>query len=197
MTDPIAFVLACLAVLCVPGPTNTLLATSGAASGVRRSLHLPAAELIGYTLSIWTLALLVAPIVHASPFVSKALRLACAGYLIWSAVHLWREGASALTSSEPVSFGRVLTVTLLNPKALLFAFVIIPHLSQRDIPAALPYLAAHAAITVAASISWISLGALIRAGARTRLDAGVIRRVAASALGVFGLLLSSSVLQTG
>lgn len=197
MTDPIAFALACMAILFVPGPTNTLLATSGAACGVRRSLHLPAAELIGYTIAICTLALLVAPIVHASPVVSKALRLACAGYLIWSAIHLWREGANALTSSEPVGFWRVLTVTLLNPKGLLFAFVIIPHLSERDVPAALPYLAAHAAITLAASISWIGFGALIGAGARARFDAGLIRRVGASALGVFGLLLSSSVLQTG
>jgi threonine/homoserine/homoserine lactone efflux protein len=186
-----------MAVLLVPGPTNTLLATSGAVSGVRRSLPLPAAELIGYTLSIWTLALFVAPIVQASPLISKALRLACAAYLIWSAVHLWREGANALTSKEPVGFWRVLSVTLLNPKGLLFAFVIIPHLSARDLQAAAPYLAAHSAITVAASFSWITFGALVGAGARTRVDAGFIRRVGASALGVFGLLLSTSVLRAG
>lgn len=197
MLDPLAFMLACMAVLFVPGPTNTLLATSGAACGMRCSLHLPAAELIGYTIAIWALALLIAPIVHAWPLVAKALRLACAAYLIWSAIQLWREGANALTSSEPVSFQRVLVATLLNPKGLLFAFVIIPHLSQRDIPAALPYLAAHAAITLAASLSWIGFGALIGAGARTRLDAGVIRRAGASALGLFGLILSSSALHWG
>lgn len=153
MLDPLAFMLACMAVLFVPGPTNTLLAASGAACGMRRSLHLPAAELIGYTIAIWALALLIAPIVHALPLVSKALRLACGAYLIRSAIHLWREGANALASSEPVSFQRVLVATLLNPKGLVFAFVIIPHLRQRDIPAALPYLAAHAAITLAAALS--------------------------------------------
>lgn len=197
MTDPLAFVLACMAVLFVPGPTNTLLATSGAACGVRRSLHLPWAELIGYTIAIWTMALLIAPIVHASPLIAKALRLACAGYLIWSAVHLWREGASALTSSQPVGFRRVLVVTLLNPKGMLFAFVIIPHLGQRDIEAAFPYLVGHMIITLTASIFWISLGALAGGAARVRFDAGAIRRVGASALGVFGLLLTGSVLQAG
>jgi threonine/homoserine/homoserine lactone efflux protein len=197
VTDPLAFFLACAAVLFVPGPTNTLLATSGAAGGFRRSLTLPAAELIGYSISIWTLALLVTPIVDASPIVSLVLRGACGAYLIWSAVHLWREGSNALTSIEPVSFQRVLATTLLNPKAALFALVIIPYLGQREFLAAAPYLLGHAAITISASITWIAIGALIGAGARSRVDAGIIRRVGASALGVFGLILSSSVLMTG
>lgn len=194
MTDPLAFFLACAAVLFVPGPTNTLLATSGAAGGFRRSLALPAAELIGYAISIWTLALLVTPIVDASPIVSLSLRGACGAYLIWSAIHLWREGSSALTSAEPVSFQRVLVTTLLNPKAALFALVIIPHLGQREFAAAAPYLLGHAVITISASLAWIGLGAAIGAGARSRLDPGIIRRVGASALGAFGLILSSSVL---
>lgn len=197
MTDPLAFFLACAAVLFVPGPTNTLLATSGAAGGFRRSLTLPLAELIGYSLAIWTLALLLAPLVNASPLVSLMLRGACGAYLLWSAVHLWREGSSALTSAEPVSFRRVLLTTLLNPKAALFALVIIPHLGQRNFAAAAPYLGGHAAITVTASLTWIALGAAIGAGARGHVGAGLIRRVGASALGVFGILLSSSVLTTG
>lgn len=197
MTDPLAFFLACAAVLFVPGPTNTLLATSGAAGGFRRSITLPAAELGGYTISIWTLALLVTPIVDASPIVSLVLRGACGAYLIWSAVHLWREGSSALTSSEPVSFRRVFVTTLLNPKAALFALVVIPHLGQREFAAAAPYLVGHAAITLAASIAWIAFGALVGEGTRNRVDAGIIRRVGASALGVFGLILSSSVLLAG
>lgn len=197
MTDPIAFLLACMAVLFVPGPTNTLLATSGAAGGFKRSLTLPVAELLGYSISIWTLALLVAPIVHASPLVSIALRIACGAYLLWSAVHLWREGSSALTSAEPVSFWRVLVTTLLNPKALLFALVIIPYLGERNFSAAAPYLVSHAALTVAASLTWIGVGALVGASSREHVGAGLIRRVGASALGVFGLLLSSSVLIGG
>ncbi len=197
MTDPLAFFLACAAVLFVPGPTNTLLATSGAAGGFRRSLTLPLAELIGYSISIWTLALLVAPLVNESPLVSITLRGACGAYLIWSAVHLWREGSSTLTSAEPVSFRRVLVTTLLNPKAALFALVIIPYLGERDFAAASPYLVGHAVVTVSASLTWIAVGAVIGVGARSRVGAGLIRRVGASALGVFGILLSSSVVMTG
>jgi threonine/homoserine/homoserine lactone efflux protein len=197
MFDPIAFVLACMAVLFVPGPTNTLLATSGAAGGFRRSLALPLAELLGYTISIWTLALLVAPLINGSPVLSIVLRLACGAYLVWSAVHLWREGANALTSAEPVSFRRVFVTTLLNPKAILFALVIIPYLGERKFVAAAPYLLGHVLLVVTASLSWIGFGALVGAGARTRVSAGVIRKAGASVLGLFGVILATSVLPVG
>lgn len=192
MTDPIAFLLACMAVLFVPGPTNTLLATSGATVGFGRSLPLAGAELVGYTLAIWILALLLAPLVQSSEYFSAALRLACGAYLIWSAVHLWREGSSALTNAKGVTFRRVLITTLLNPKAILFALVIIPYLGERKFAEAAPYLIAHLAITLAASMLWMGLGAFIGSSARGRIDPGVIRRLGATALGAFGVVLSSS-----
>jgi threonine/homoserine/homoserine lactone efflux protein len=197
MTEPLAFFLACAAVLFVPGPTNTLLATSGAAGGFRRSILLPIAELSGYTIAIWTLALLVGPLVNGSPVLSVVLRLACGAYLVWSAIHLWREGASALTSTEPVSLGRVFVTTLLNPKAILFALVIIPYLGERKFAAAAPYLIGHALMTMTASVCWISFGALVGAGAKAHVGAGVIRRTGASVLGLFGVLLASSTLPIG
>mgnify|MGYP006894100190 CR=1 FL=1 len=59
MTDPIAFVLAVIGLLATPGPTNTLLAASGAAVGFRRSLHLILAEAAGYLCSILVLAVML------------------------------------------------------------------------------------------------------------------------------------------
>jgi threonine/homoserine/homoserine lactone efflux protein len=194
VTDPIAFALASLALLATPGPTNTLLATSGATAGLKRSLPLIGAELSGYAISIAALALAIAPLLNGSPLISVVLRLACGAYLVWSAVHLWREGSSALTSGRPVSFGRVFTTTLLNPKGVVFALVIIPYLGERRLAEAAPYLAGLSGLMVAVALSWISGGALIGAGARGRVDAGVIRKAGAMVLGLFGVLLSGSVL---
>src|SRR6478752_3236474 len=52
MTDPVAFVLSVIALLAVPGPTNTLLATAGGLGGVRRAIALIPAEVAGYLLAI-------------------------------------------------------------------------------------------------------------------------------------------------
>ena len=197
MTDPIAFALACLALLATPGPTNTLLATSGATGGFKRSLPLIGAEQAGYAISILTLALVVAPLLDASPMISIVLRLACGGYLVWSAIHLWREGSDALTSAKPVSFARVFVTTLLNPKGIVFALVLVPHIGERRLVEAVPYLVGLALMIVTVAICWIAAGAMVGAGAKNRVGVGVIRRVGAGVLGVFGVLLSTSVLPLG
>jgi threonine/homoserine/homoserine lactone efflux protein len=194
MTDPIAFVLGCLALLATPGPTNTLLATSGAAAGFMRSTPLMLAEIAGYAVSIFALSLLIAPLLGESPAVSIALRLGCSAYLLWSAVHLWREGANTLASAEPVKFRRVFVTTMLNPKGIIFALVLIPHLGQRRFAEAAPYLLGLVAMIFVVASGWIATGALIGATAKGRVGAGVLRRAGAAVLALFGVLLSSSVL---
>jgi threonine/homoserine/homoserine lactone efflux protein len=47
MTDELSFIIMAVALLATPGPTNTLLATSGAASGFRKSLVLLLGEFLG------------------------------------------------------------------------------------------------------------------------------------------------------
>lgn len=136
MLDPIAFAPAVLALLLTPGPTNTLLAASGATVGVRRSLRLVPCEIAGYGISIFVLILLVGPLVAGHAAFGAALRMAAAGYLAWSAVVLWRTAGERFADApRPISPRRVFTTTLLNPKALVFAFAIFPALpSPRSCP---------------------------------------------------------------
>ena len=70
MVEPFLFVLTVVTILGTPGPTNTLLATAGAAAGVRRSLLLVPAELGGYLTSI----LIVSGLLHYSGCVPLDLR---------------------------------------------------------------------------------------------------------------------------
>ena len=193
LTEPLAFSLAVLALLATPGPTNTLLATSGAAAGLKRSLHLVGAEIVGYMFSITLLALVVGPIVRASHDLSVALRVGCALFLFYSAWKLWREGAAALTSDTPVSFRRVLIATALNPKAIVFAFVIVPHLAHGAAMAAMPYMGALAAMIGLIGGAWIAGGAALRASANEVLSGGLARRAGALTLCVFAALLTGSV----
>lgn len=192
LTEPLTFALAVLALLATPGPTNTLLATSGASAGLKRSLHLIGAEVTGYLVSITTLALLIGPIVRESHALSIALRIACGAYLVFAAWKLWREGAAALTSGAPVKFRRVLTATALNPKGVVFAFVIVPFLMEGRVMEALPYLAVLVGMIAFVGGCWIALGAGLRAGAA--LESGFARRAGALVLCAFALLISGSAL---
>ncbi|HYE47237.1 MAG TPA: LysE family transporter [Caulobacter sp.] len=189
---PAAFVAACLLLLGTPGPTNTLLAMSGATVGLRNSLRLLGAELAGYMISILTLGLLLGPLVNDNLAAKIALKAACALYLVWLAVKLWREGSSALVSAGRVKFRQVFTTTLLNPKAVIFAFSLVPYLADRQLAQAAPYLIGLCALIAVVGASWIALGAGLRAGSGGRLVGSVVRRVGATALMVFAFVLGSS-----
>lgn len=192
MTDWTAFILASLALLTAPGPTNTLLAASGAAAGFVRSLPLLLAEQCGYWISITVLAIVLGPAVSSSPSAAMALKLLCAAWLIWSAWRLWREGNDEMLRSQPVKLSRVFVTTLLNPKAIVFALVILPYLRERRVAEALPYIGGLCLLMAAVASGWAAAGALIRASRVA--GEGVMRKVGAAALALFGVLLSTSVL---
>ncbi|MCP3464589.1 MULTISPECIES: LysE family translocator [unclassified Bradyrhizobium] len=160
--DVVPFVAAAASLLAIPGPTNTLLATSGASVGWSRSLHLLAAELAGYLLAILILRALLAPLMIAVPMVGTALRVVVALYLVHLAVLLWRHGASDFGSHAPVTFQRVLITTLLNPKAIIFASALLPfEVGACDL---MPRLALLAAQIATIGSAWIALGVSLGCG---------------------------------
>jgi len=110
------FVVAAVSLLVTPGPTNTLLATSGASAGVRRSAHLLVAELGGYLLAIALLRALLGPMIAATPMLGEVLRMAATIYLIYLAIVLWHHGNQQTYENAPVDFIRVFVTTLLNAR---------------------------------------------------------------------------------
>jgi threonine/homoserine/homoserine lactone efflux protein len=154
--DTVLFVAGAVSLLATPGPTNTLLATSGASSGLRGSSHLLIAELVGYLATIGLLRSLLGPLIIAAPVLGTTLRLAAALYLIYLATILWRHGGEDMRDGAPVTFIRVLVTTLLNPKAIIFAFTILP--SEREFHDLLPWLLCLSALIVIMGAFWIVLG---------------------------------------
>lgn len=179
------FSLAVLAILGTPGPTNTLLATSGALSGVRRSLPLILAEVAGYLLAIAVLALLLGEILTAHPWLATALRLLIAAYLMHAAWGLWQRGGSFAEDCRAIGVDRVFVTTLLNPKAIVFAFGVIP-LSHA---AAYAYVAAFVGFVMLAALAWILIGA---AAGRTASDrrGRLVPRLSAVVLTLFAGLIA-------
>jgi threonine/homoserine/homoserine lactone efflux protein len=192
MTETLAFIAMAAGLLFTPGPTNTLLAVGGAMAGLRRSLWLMPAELAGYLIAIHLLGLVAGPFVQQSPLAQTGLRLGLALYLFWLAVRLW-PSQSELLPRQAVTPAKVFVVTLLNPKALVFAFVVLPPLADGHWRAALPWLTGLCLMIVAASLSWISLGAAIAAG--KVMQPRLIPRAGAVVLALFALLLALSALR--
>lgn len=189
----LTFFAATYFLLAVPGPTNTLLATSGAGIGVARSLHLLAAELCGYLLSIVLLRTALGPIVSDIPLAAVVLRVAVTIYILCLAVMLWRVNTRELRDGAAVTFGQVLLTTLLNPKALVFAFLLLPlQIGPLEL---LPWLGVIALQILTAGAAWLALGATLGRGARRLGHPEIVTRIGAVTLvAVTGLIWIQSFL---
>lgn len=146
---------AALSLLAAPGPTNTLLATSGAEIGLRRSLPLLGAEIGGYLLAILLLRALIGPLMAANPHFAATLHGAVVVYLhlAWA---LWRRGARQINAGGATTFPRVFMTTLLNPKAIIFSFTLLPQ--RVDIAELAPWLSILSLQIVTVGLGWILLG---------------------------------------
>ena len=189
MTDPILFILAVLTLLGTPGPTNTLLATSGATVGVRRSVRLLVGDLAGYLIAVGTIRIVLGPVIHSYPLVGIALKAAVVAYLIWTAIKLWRHNASLTHSQTTIGMQSVFVTTLLNPKALIFSLSIIP----TSHPQLVWYVLSFALMVPLVGFAWILVGRAIGAATGDR-HTGVVRKVASVALVGFAGVIAASVL---
>lgn len=185
MTDPLLFALAVLAILATPGPTNTLLATAGAASGLRRALPLVPAEAAGYLIAISVIGLALGPVVAASPALGLGLRLMVGLYLLHVAWKLWRGAGAAAAGAAIVTPARVFLTTLLNPKAIVFALGVVPF----GAPTWPVYLAAFAGLTATVALGWIGIGALIGRASGAAGRPGLVPRLGAAVVSAFAVML--------
>jgi threonine/homoserine/homoserine lactone efflux protein len=181
MDNLIAFGLSVLTLLAVPGPTNTLLAASGATIGVRRSLHLLLAELLAYNLAVLAIRAIVDAFGRSST-AEILFRVAVAAYLVYLAIRLWRAPANRNTRS--IDARSVFVTTLLNPKGLIFGLVIFP--AQPGDPAL--YFGAFSVLVPIVGAAWIFAGSVATNVAGERYVVWV-PRVASVALAIFATVL--------
>jgi len=82
------FVSLVITILLTPGPTNTLLASSGIETGVKKSLKLIPAEVVGYFIAISAWGVLIDSIAESLPILPPILKLFSAVYIIYLAFKL-------------------------------------------------------------------------------------------------------------
>lgn len=176
--------LAILALLVTPGPSNTLMFLAGAERGLLRALRLIPAELAGYLLTVVPLSLFGAPILAAHPAARAGLALLAGAWVAVLAFRLWRLPAGQKNRAA-IGAGAVFTTTLLNPKALIFGLVLLPHAGH-----AAANIANFALQVVAVATLWQAGGAVLgRQGGHPRQRLPILRRAAALWLAAVSVLL--------
>ena len=120
-----AYLVACLVVIIVPGPTVTLILANSMRHGTRAGLLNVLGTQIGLAIVIAIVGIGLTSAIEAMGHWFDWLRLAGAAYLIWLGWKMIRSAgiASATTPSRPPRGGFLLQgalVALSNPKTLLF-----------------------------------------------------------------------------
>ncbi|MFN8590448.1 MAG: LysE family translocator [Thermomicrobiales bacterium] len=163
----LAFVLFALAAAITPGPSNLVLAATGAKVGIVRGLPALAGVAAGMAALMATVALGLGTLVTANPVVMLALKTAGIAFILWLAwqIATARHGAT-ITAGASVGFWQAAVFQWANPKAWLVtasaAATFLPANSDSVILPALHLGALFAAVAAPSALVWLLFGATLQ-----------------------------------
>ncbi|MGI8976398.1 MAG: LysE family translocator [Thermomicrobiales bacterium] len=135
----IAFAIAAIALVAIPGPNLIYIITRGLQQGRRAAvvsaLGVEAGTLLHIVLATFGLSAIIA----SSPVLYDVVKYAGAGYLIWLGVSLIRRktgSAEERIEVRPAGMRTIflhgLAINLLNPKVILFVMALLPQFVDPD-----------------------------------------------------------------
>ena len=176
MIESWLFVLAVIAVLMIPGPTNALLASSAHQQGIARtSLFIPA-ELLGYfyAINLWALVIhLMSPV---WPNLIHLLHVLSALYVFWLAFRLWKLSRLIQHNQRHRSIRprQLFFASLKNPKSMLFAAGIFPMTTWESPLNFVMVFAVFSLVLVPTAMFWMSFGRAILAGESKKIKTDLL-----------------------
>ena len=195
-----AFVAAVILFLAIPGPGNLALVTSTSKGGLPGGLAATLGVIAGDQVLMWLAVAGVATLLAAYPAAFSAVQWLGAAYLAWLGWRLLAAkpgDAPALQIRPRQYFQQALTITLLNPKAIVFYMAFFPlFVDPRQHQGLLTFGAM--ALTVAALTFFYGLAAVLltqRLAERVRANPRFtqrLNRVAGMVLIGFGVKLAIS-----
>ncbi|WOE32868.1 MULTISPECIES: LysE family translocator [unclassified Acinetobacter] len=184
-----------VSILLTPGPTNTLLASSGIQVGVRQSFRLIPAEAFGYLIAITLWGFMIGKVAVYIPLLPTILKLFSASYMIFLAIKLWRTANIEVNFSQPTIRARELFVaTLLNPKALLFASAVFPVIAWKNTHYYVAHMLIFLILIVPIAFFWTCIGAFLASNKIRWLNQTNLQKTASLILFSFSIPLSYSAL---
>ena len=124
-----SFVVAVIVFLMIPGPGNLALITSTGKGRIAGGLAATMGVIAGDQVLMWLAVAGVAALLTAYPPAFRAVQWLGAGYLAWLGLRmlLAKPGAAPVLDIKPHHYFRqALTITLLNPKAIVFYMAFFP-----------------------------------------------------------------------
>jgi threonine/homoserine/homoserine lactone efflux protein len=128
----LAFVLACVVLIVIPGPNVALIVANSVAHGTRFGLLTVAGTASGVVVQLVLTVLGASAALDLLAAGFDWLRWAGAAYLVWLGIAAWRAPPVDLTQVKPQArsartiYLRGLLVCLTNPKTLLFCGAFLP-----------------------------------------------------------------------
>ncbi len=123
------FVAAIVLFLAIPGPGNLALVTSTSKGGIRGGLAATLGVIAGDQVLMWMAVAGVATLLATYPSAFSAVQWLGAAYLAWLGLKMWlaKPGDAPVLTIQPRHYFRqALTITLLNPKAVVFYMAFFP-----------------------------------------------------------------------
>ena len=127
----LAYLVACIVIIIVPGPTVTLIIANSLTHGSRAGLLNVAGTQVGIAFMIALVGFGLASLIEALGWSFEVVRLLGAAYLIWLGIKLFRStGALGEAKNAPAPRGgfflQGFLVAISNPKTLVFFGAFIP-----------------------------------------------------------------------
>jgi leucine efflux protein len=129
ITDYPTFVITVIIFLLIPGPGNLALITSTGKGGVRGGIAATLGVILGDQVLMWLAVAGVAALLTAYPAAFHAVQWLGAAYLAYLGGRMLfaKPGAAPALSIKPRHYLRqAMTITLLNPKAIVFYMAFFP-----------------------------------------------------------------------
>lgn len=182
-----------ITILLTPGPTNTLLASSGIQVGIKKSFRLIPAEAIGYLISISCWGFLIGRITSHLPALPTILKLFSAGYMLFLAIKLWRTSNAQHNFSKPtIGVSELFFATLLNPKALLFASAIFPSIAWIKMHYYVSHMLIFLLLIIPIAFFWTVMGSVLASNKIRWLNQSNMQKTASLVIMSFSIPLSYS-----
>ncbi len=135
----IAFAIAAIALVAIPGPNLIYIITRGLQQGRRAAVVSALGVEVGTLLHIVLATFGLSAIIASSPVLYDVVKYAGAGYLIWLGVSLIRRktgSAEERIEVRPAGMRTIflhgLAINLLNPKVILFVMALLPQFVDPD-----------------------------------------------------------------